>query len=80
MEYGFNNLGFDKIVSFTSIENIASQRVMQKIRLKFMRYFDHPRVPEGNPLRPHVLYCITKEDYASSLKKNRKKANTVSLT
>jgi hypothetical protein len=21
--------------------------------------FDHPKIPEGHPLRPHVLYRIT---------------------
>jgi len=24
--------------------------------------FEHPNVPEGHPLRPHVLYRIRRED------------------
>ena len=58
LEHGFNRLGFDKIVSFTAVENISSQRVMQKIGMKFERYFDHPRVPDGHPLKKHVFYRI----------------------
>ena len=63
LKHGFENLGFDEVVSFTAVENIASQRVMQKIGLRFERYFDHPKVPEGHPLRPHVLYRINKSNY-----------------
>ena len=58
LSYGFEKLAFDKIYSFTSIENKASQRVMQKIGMRPERYFDHPNVPLGHPLRPHICYCI----------------------
>ena len=60
LEYGFSHLGFDKVVSFTSVENTASQRVMQKIGLRFEHYFNHPKIKDGHPLKPHVFYCITK--------------------
>ena len=60
LAHGFVNLNFNKIYSFTSNSNHPSQRVMQKIGMQFEQYFDHPRVPHGNPLRPHICYCITK--------------------
>ena len=61
LEHGFENLSFNEVVSFTAIENIASQRVMQKIGMQFERYFEHPKVTEGHPLRPHVFYRIKKD-------------------
>ena len=63
LKYGFESLSFNEVVSFTSIENIASQRVMQKIGMRFERYFEHPNIAEGHPLRPHVLYKIKKDEY-----------------
>ena len=25
--------------------------------------FQHPRVPDGSPLRPHVLYWLSRDDW-----------------
>jgi len=38
--------------------NLASRRVMEKIGMTRAPEddFDHPRLPEGHPLRRHVLY------------------------
>ena len=60
LRHGFNRLGFDKVYSFTAVVNLPSERVMQKIGMKLERHFEHPEVPEGHPLRPHVLYVATK--------------------
>jgi RimJ/RimL family protein N-acetyltransferase len=48
------------VVSFTAVTNVRSQRVMQKLGMTHDAAddFDHPNVPEGDPLRPHVLYRI----------------------
>jgi RimJ/RimL family protein N-acetyltransferase len=58
--FGFDRVGLEEIVSFTSVGNLRSQRVMQRIGM--MRDadgdFDHPAVPTGHPIRPHVLYRI----------------------
>ena len=58
---GFNRLGLREIVSFTSTDNFKSQRVMQKIGMTRdpADDFDHPNIPEGHPLRRHVLYRIS---------------------
>jgi len=58
METGFSTVGLDEIVAFTTPPNFRSIRLME--RLGFARDlegdFDHPAVPEGHPLRRHVLY------------------------
>lgn len=57
---GFERLEMAEIVSFTSAQNLRSQRVMEKLGLRRdpADDFDHPNVPEGHPIRPHVLYRI----------------------
>ena len=46
------------LVAITSVGNRASRAVMERLGMRHVpeRDFDHPKVPEGNPLRPHVLY------------------------
>jgi RimJ/RimL family protein N-acetyltransferase len=58
LEFGFETLGLDEILSFTAVPNVRSQRVMERIGMTRdpKEDFDHPRVPEGNWLRRHVLY------------------------
>jgi RimJ/RimL family protein N-acetyltransferase len=48
------------IVSFTAQGNLPSRRVMEKIGLVRdpAGDFDHPSLPEGHRLRPHVLYRV----------------------
>ena len=46
----------DSVVSTTALTNLRSQRVMQRIGMRRELEFAHPRVPEGHPVRPHVLY------------------------
>lgn len=58
--HGFGELGLAEIVSFTSRLNEPSIRVMERIGMTRdpAEDFDHPRVPSGHPLRPHVLYRL----------------------
>jgi RimJ/RimL family protein N-acetyltransferase len=60
LDYGFEILRLDGVVSFTVPGNIRSRRVMEK--LKMTRDpgddFDHPQLPEGDPMRRHVLYRL----------------------
>jgi ribosomal-protein-alanine N-acetyltransferase len=51
---GLAEAGF--VVSFTAVQNEPSWRVMERISMRREGEFDHPRVPEGSPLRRHVLY------------------------
>lgn len=56
LEVGFKQLGLPEIVSFTATTNLRSQAVMRRIGMVRDGGFDHPNVPEGHHLRPHVLY------------------------
>jgi ribosomal-protein-alanine N-acetyltransferase len=63
LEFGFDELGLSAIVSFTAVLNVRSQRVMQRIGMvrDTAGDFDHPNVPAGHRLRPHVLYRLGRE-------------------
>jgi RimJ/RimL family protein N-acetyltransferase len=64
LEVGFARLGLDEIVSFTARQNLRSQAVMQRLgRTRDARTFEHPAIPEGNPLREHVLYRLQRDDW-----------------
>jgi ribosomal-protein-alanine N-acetyltransferase len=46
----------DSVVSFTALTNERSWRVMERLGMRRESTFEHPRVPEGSPLRTHYLY------------------------
>ena len=52
------NLDTPTVMASTVPANIRSRRVMEKIGLRYVEGgdFDHPALPEGDPLRRHVLY------------------------
>jgi RimJ/RimL family protein N-acetyltransferase len=60
LAFGFDELDLAEIVSFTSVLNERSQRVMDRIGMSrdLDGDFDHPSLPAGHPLRRHVLYRI----------------------
>lgn len=59
LDYGFNVLNLDKIVSFTANINTPSQAVMKRLGMQKVKNFDHPKVPLHHQLKAHVLYEIT---------------------
>lgn len=63
MAFGFEVLGLDEIVSFTSEGNSASRRVMEKLGMRRdpSDDFEHPGLPPGHHLRRHVLYRLRRE-------------------
>ena len=65
LRHGFEEIGFDEIISFTAVSNTNSRRVMDKIGLRYDPDgdFDHPSVPDGSPLKPHVLYRLGRADW-----------------
>ncbi len=60
LDYGFRELGLPEIVALTAVGNQRSRHVMERIGMKYdpSADFDHPKVPEGHPVRRHVLYRI----------------------
>jgi ribosomal-protein-alanine N-acetyltransferase len=63
---GFGKAGLEQIVSFTVPANTRSRAVMTRIGMTHdpRDDFDHPGLPEGHPLRPHVLYRIRRASAA----------------
>jgi RimJ/RimL family protein N-acetyltransferase len=61
LRFGFEDAGLTEIVAFTTTLNTRSQAVMGRIGMvrDADGDFDHPSVPEGSPLRRHVLYRAT---------------------
>lgn len=63
---GFERLGLAQIVSFTTLTNLPSRAVMERIGLRNADAdFEHPGVPEGHALRPHCLYTLSRTDWAA---------------
>ena len=63
LAFGFRELALNAIVSFTTEANLPSRRVMERIGMTHdpADDFDHPSLPDGHPLRRHVLYRKKKE-------------------
>jgi len=60
LEHGFQAAGLAEILSWTTAANLRSRAVMERIGMTRdpAGDFDHPRLPIGHPLRPHVLYRL----------------------
>lgn len=60
LRHGFEVLGLDEIVSFTTVGNRRSRRVMERLGMTRdpAEDFDHPSLPAGDPLRRHVLHRL----------------------
>lgn len=62
LDHAFQTLELSQVVSFTSASNRRSQAVMTRIGMVRdpSGDFDHPQLPEGHRLRPHVLYRLVR--------------------
>ncbi|KIH98407.1 GNAT family acetyltransferase [Streptomonospora alba] len=62
--FGFDRCGLEEIVSFTARTNVRSQAVMRRLgmRCDSADDFDHPELPSGHRLGPHVLYRLAADD------------------
>lgn len=70
LEFGFIDTGLDEIVSMTTRTNERSQAVMRRLGMTHdpADDFDHPRLPDDHPLRPHVLYRLTRGQWEAGQK------------
>ena len=66
LRWAFESLELDEVVSFTVPANTRSWKVMERIGMRRSPAddFDHPRLPEGDPLRRHVLYRMRTLDWS----------------
>jgi len=65
LQYGFEVVALDEIVSYTAVVNARSRRVMEKLgmaRRDPAAVFDflHPRLADDHPLKPHVTYRLSR--------------------
>lgn len=68
LRYAFDELKLNEIVSFASVSNKKSWRVMERLgMINTGNNFEHPIIPEGHPLREHMLYKITKAQWSSTI-------------
>jgi RimJ/RimL family protein N-acetyltransferase len=68
LRYGFETLRLAEIVAMTVPANLRSRRVMEKLGLIHDERddFDHPLLPDGHPLRRHVLYRVNREPWSAA--------------
>ncbi|MBS7812148.1 GNAT family N-acetyltransferase [Roseococcus pinisoli] len=60
IEAGLGPLGLPEIFAWTIPPNEASWRLMEKLGMAPDGEFEHPRLPEGHPMRRHLLYRIAR--------------------
>jgi RimJ/RimL family protein N-acetyltransferase len=63
LEFAFGTLGLAEVVAMTTVTNLRSRRVMEKLGMTWRPEddFDHPQVPAGHRLAPHVLYRLARD-------------------
>ena len=65
LDVAFGGARLPEIWSMTAVLNTPSQAVMRRIGLTEVARFEHPRVPVGSPIRPHVTYHRTNPAFAA---------------
>lgn len=64
LEFAFTHLDLPEVYSFTSVANTNSEAVMKRIGMQNLhKNFEHPIIPEGNDLREHLLYRLSKNRF-----------------
>lgn len=61
--FAFDRLALNEAVSFTTVENERSRKVMERLGLARQAAddFGQPRLPFDHPQRPHVLYRLPRQ-------------------
>lgn len=67
--FAFDVLDQDEIIAITVPANTPSRKVMERLGMRHDAAgdFDHPRVPEGHPMRRHVLYRLDRASFRRAL-------------
>ena len=65
---GFDHVKLADIVAFTTTSNLPSQALMERLGMErdLAGDFAHPALPEGHPLRAHVLYRLSAAKFAAT--------------
>jgi RimJ/RimL family protein N-acetyltransferase len=64
-DVAFTGAGLTELWSMTAVLNTPSQAVMRRIGMTEAARFAHPRVPDGSPLKPHVVYHLANPEPVS---------------
>ena len=68
LRVGFEALNLHEIVSFTSVHNLRSRAVMERLGMQeAAETFEHPSVPVGNVLRQHCLYRLSHAQWLGNI-------------
>jgi RimJ/RimL family protein N-acetyltransferase len=62
VRFAFDVLNVDEVVAMTAVQNLPSQRVMERLGMTHDARddFDHPRLEEADRLRRHVLWRLSR--------------------
>jgi RimJ/RimL family protein N-acetyltransferase len=63
-DVAFDGIGLTELWSMTAVLNTPSQAVMRRIGMTEAARFEHPRVPDGSPLKAHVTYHLANPGYS----------------
>ena len=65
LDFAFTHLELPQVVAMSVPTNGPSHRVMEGIGMvrDVAADFDHPRVPDGSPLKRHILHRISPEHW-----------------
>jgi RimJ/RimL family protein N-acetyltransferase len=62
----FGPLALAEVVAFTVAANSPSWGLMRRLGMQQTGAFEHPRLPAGHSLRPHLLYRLRREAWRGS--------------
>ncbi len=57
-DVAFGGVGLPELWSMTAVLNTPSQAVMRRIGMTEVVRFEHPGVPDGSPVKPHVMFHL----------------------
>ena len=60
LDFGFNDLDINEIISVSPKVNLPSIKVMKKLGMKFREEFNHPKLEQDKYLERCVLYKVSK--------------------
>jgi RimJ/RimL family protein N-acetyltransferase len=66
VDVAFRGAGLDQVWSITAVLNLPSQGVMQRLGMTQHSFFDHPALPAGHELRPHVAYRLQRQSWPAA--------------
>jgi RimJ/RimL family protein N-acetyltransferase len=67
LDFAFDRLQLEQVVSMTVPANLRSWRVMERLGMTRSadEDFEHPKVAKGHPFRRHILYRMSRSTWAN---------------